>query len=901
MTQIFNLTVDEIKSPLGLDNETPLFSYKIAADRFAFTQSAYRILVASAPDLLNENDADMLNTGKVISNQSVFIPYTGAPLASATKYYWTVKVWDENNNISEFSTPSEFEMGLLESTDWLGKWISMPAEHYGSWHDLSAKPAPYFRKEFAVNGEVVSARVYISGLGYNILYINGEKSGDMVLDPPVTNYDTRALYTVHDITNMLKSGQNAAGICLGTGWYNAHTEEVWDFTTFPWRAQPKVLAQIHVTYKDGTTDIIPTNLSWKVTNDGPIRFDGLRNGMFYDANMEITGWNSVGYNDSNWKTAELVPSPGGVLSANMAPCRVVGQIKPIAVNKVGDDKYVIDMGQNMVGWAKITASAPKGTTVTLRYSECLAADGNIDMSNIDVFIKSGEFQTDKYTFKGEGVETWEPDFTYHGFRYIEVSGLSFEPTLDFLVGQVVSSDFNTVGTLKTSNEVINKLQECTLWSFRGNFVGIPTDCPHREKNGWTGDALVATETGLFNFEMGPAYRKWLRDLSDNQRESGQLPGISPTGGWGYNWGSGPAWDSALVLIPMYISKYTGDASTLVKHYEASKLYIDYMTSLSDDYIPQFGLGDWCPPIEIESAGIQCPEVVTSTGYYYINAKTVQNTAELLGLNEDAKYYRDLAEKIKDAFIRHFIDEKTGIISTGIVTAQATPLFYHMLDSKLTKLVFDKLIERIEKDNYTSMFGILGAKYVMDVLIEWGRADVAYKILTQTSEPGWADWVVNKGATTLWEAWRGGTSHNHIMYGDISAVFYKLLTGINPLVNDEHTGMQTFRIMPYFAPDIDFVEGKYASTYGDIKSSWKRNADKSITLNISVPANTKAILALDIDSDKISVNNKNIDDITSIAKVSENREVTRQAIVDGKSNLKSIYTILSGDYTLTLKA
>jgi len=901
MIKIIDLTVDELVSPLGIDSETPMLSYKIISDTEGFVQSAYQILAATSIELLNEKEADCLNTGKVISNQSVFIPYSGTPLASGQKFYWTVKVWDENGVVSNYSEAGDAEMGLLRSFDWVGKWLSYPAPSYGQWHNLQAKPAPYFRKEFTIDKKLDRARVYISGLGYNLLYINGQKSGDMVLDPPVTSYDSRALYTTHDITSMLKEGNNAIGICLGTGWYNPHTDEVWDFIDAPWRAQPKVLAQIHLIYNDGSEKIIATDISWKVTDKGPIRFDGLRNGEFYDANMEIDGWNKVGYDDSEWSNIDLVPPPGGILSSNTAPCRVVGQVKPISVNKIEDGKYVIDMGQNMVGWAKIKAKAPKGTTVVLKYSECAQEDGNIDQSNIDIFIESGEFQTDKYTFKGKGIEEWEPNFTYHGFKYIEVTGIPFEPDLNFLTGQVVSTDFRTVGTFKTSNEVINKLHECTLWSYRGNFVGIPTDCPHREKNGWTGDALIATETGLFNFEMGPAYKKWMRDISDNQRPSGQLPGISPTGGWGYNWGSGPAWDSAFTLIPMYISKYTGDTSTLIEFYEGAKKYLDYMEQMIyDGYTVNYGLGDWCPPHEADIDGIKCPETVTSTGYFYINAKTAQNTAELLGLNGEAKYYADLAEKIRIDFIEKFIDTKTGIVATGNVTAQCTPLFYHMLDSKLTEKVFDKLLKTIEKDGYTSMFGILGAKYVLDVLNEYGRPDIAYRLLTQPNFPGWANWVINCGATTLWEQWGGGSSLNHIMFGDISAAFYKLLSGINPLVNDEHIGMQNFRIMPYFADDIDFVEGKYESTYGTIESSWKRSAKNTVILNIEIPANTKATLILD-SKYNITDGKQKLEDIKTIEKVNENNNsITKRAIVDGKSTDKSIYTILSGKYSFTVK-
>jgi alpha-L-rhamnosidase len=376
-------------------------------------------------------------------------------------------------------------------------------------------PAPLLRREFRVDSPVAEAVVHVCGLGYCELHLNGGKVGDRVLDPVVTQYDRRVRYTTYDVTSELHQGANAIAAVLGNGWYNCHTTDVWHFDKASWRDYPKLLLQLEITYADGEREVLVSGSDWRV-GESPIRFDGLRNGETYDARREMAGWDRPGFDDSAWARAGVVAGPGGELEPQTAPpCRVVETLTPVDVRVLGPGHAVFDLGQNMAGWARLHARGPAGTEVTLRYAEKLAPDGTVDQGNINSFIKSGDCQTDRYTLKGtEGEEVWEPRFTYHGFQYVEVTGYPGTPTVESLEGRVVQTDFDRVGTLSTSDPELNRLQDCTLWAYRGNFVGIPTDCPHREKNGWTGDAQLAAETGLMNFAAAPAYREWLATLVD---------------------------------------------------------------------------------------------------------------------------------------------------------------------------------------------------------------------------------------------------------------------------------------------------------------------------------------------------------------------------------------------------
>ena len=568
--KIIGLKCEMFTNPIGIDVEAPALSWKIENDK-PFIQTAYQIKVELADKTL------LWDSGKIVSSCSTLVKYAGKKLQSKQKVYWCVQVWDEAGK-SCSSDVATWEMGLLELSDWQAQWIGAPDRNLVGWNS-QLHPAPYFRKTFNYSKQDAQARIYICGLGYYELYLNGEKVGDHVLDPVVTMYDRRVQYITYDVTGLLRDGENCLGVVLGNGWYNCHTQEVWSFDKASWRDHPKMLLQLDI----DSAPLVVSDSSWRSSENGPIVFDGLRNGETYDARLEFADWAKIGFDDSAWKEPELIREPGGFMQAQaMPPCKVVKTLDCPKSWKLANGDVVYDMEQSMTGWMRVTANGPAGSELIFRYSERLNEDKSIDQEDISRFILSGDCQTDRYILKGEGTEIWEPRFTYHGFRYIQVSGITDEVTVETIEGRVVNTDFEKVGKMSSSNEDLNKLQQFTEWSYLGNFTGIPTDCPHREKNGWTGDAQLAAETGLFNYDAATAYNQWMDSFADVQRPNGQLPGIVPSSGWGFNWGSGPAWDSAFILIPWYIYVYTGNTTAIEKHYDGMRRYVDYCTRMSKD-------------------------------------------------------------------------------------------------------------------------------------------------------------------------------------------------------------------------------------------------------------------------------------------------------------------------------
>ena len=706
---------------------------------------------------------------------------------------------------------------------WHAQWIGTGAA-LGSWYNAPL-PAPLLRRAFTVGGEVAQATLYICGLGYFVARLNGQRVGDHVLDPVVSQYDQRVRYVTHDVTALLANGENAIGVTLGNGWYNCHTPEVWHFDKASWRDYPKLIAELEITLASGETLRIASDTSWRV-GEGPLRFDGLRNGETYDAREERTGWDSAGYDDSTWRQAAIVPGPGGLLEPQTAtPCRVTETLKPVSLTTLASGAVIYDIGQNMAGWVQLHVAGEAGTEVTLTYAEKLGADGDLDMSNIDSFIKGGDCQTDRYTLSGAGDEVWEPSFVYHGFQYVRVTGLPGEATLDTLRGRVVHTDFAAVGEVACSDETLNRLQRCTLWAYRGNFVGIPTDCPHREKNGWTGDAQLAVETGLWNYDATSAYAEWIDTMVDCQRPSGQLPGIVPSTGWGYNWGSGPAWDSALIMIPWAIYVYTGDRALIDRHYPAMALYVDYLGSLATDDIVSFGLGDWCT-VDMKD---MAPASLTSTAYYYADTRLVARFAEMTGRADDAATYHELADRIRVAFNKTFY-KGDGLYADGKMTSLACAVYQGLVEDSERAAVVARLAAAVEANDCKVDFGILGAKYVPRVLAEHGHADLAYRLFTQPEFPGWAHWLAD-GATTLRENWDNSASQNHIMFGDIGACLYQYFAGIVP--DPAHPGFDRITLRPQVIDSLEWIRASHRIPAGTIRSAWQRDGE-TVTFHIELP-------------------------------------------------------------------
>ncbi len=693
-------------------------------------------------------------------------------------------------------------------------------------------PSPLFRKSFELEQAVKRATVYVTGLGYYELHLNGQKVGDHVLDPAFTRYDRRILYSSYDVTEQIQQGENALGVMLGNGWYNVQTRATWNFDQAPWRDEPRALLHLRLEMADGSVRTVVTDETWKAA-PGPVWLDSVRAGEVYDARKEIPDWSRGECADADWDQASVVNAPDGHLSAQMMPpIRVTDTLKPVEKREMRPDVVLYDLGQNISGWARLRVEGVKGTKITLRYSERIREDGSLDRDNISKFNFTGPFHQDSYILKGGAEEIWEPRFTYHGFQYVEVSISSGEISQIDIEGRMLNTDFDSAGAFRFDNELLNRIQELAHWSFRGNFHGFPTDCPQREKNGWTGDAHLAAEQALFNWDVAAAYAKWIDDIRDEQRDSGEIPAIIPSSGWGYSWGNGPAWDSAFLLIPWYVYQYRGDLQILEENYEAMRRYVDYVASRSPEYIADFGLGDWAP------AETETPRDVTSTGYFYVDASIVAQAAALLGRDADAIKYGELAKKIRVAFNKKFY-KGDGSYANGSQTALSCALFQGMADPAEHKRIVERLVDEVHRKNDHLDVGILGAKYLFNTLSDHGQHELAYRIATRTTAPSYGHWLA-QGATTMWENWNGESSLNHIMFGDICAWMYKYLVGIR--VDPQQPGFKNVIIQPQPVADLSWAEARHDSMYGPIATRWDKLADHFV-LKISLPPNTTATVTL----------------------------------------------------------
>ncbi|MEJ7691984.1 family 78 glycoside hydrolase catalytic domain [Daejeonella sp.] len=831
------LSVENLTNPIAIDVLQPRFSWNIQSKERNLHQLAYQVLVASSPEKLKAETADIWDSGQVLSAASVLVPYTGRELSSRQRYFWKVRIWDQRNKASISDETAYFEMSLLTKNDWKGKWIGSPKVY--DWAKFVAqrkllikkgeddifKAAPQFRKSFHIQKKVVKARFYVSGIGYHVPRLNGQKIGDHVLDPAFTRYDKSVLYTTYDVTEKLSKGENVLGIILGNGWYNMITKTVWGFDQAPWKNDPVLLAQLEIQYQDGTVEIIFSDESWKVAAS-PIIFNSIMQGETYDASLELTGWDKAGFDDKAWYEAVTMRGPEGVLKAQMIqPIKITEMVVPEKITEPQPGVYLFDLGKNIAGFARLKIEAPAGTEITLKYGERLLENGLVDHADIAQHVAGSYVHTDKYISKGKGIENWHPSFTYHGFQYVEVTGLPAKPDKETITGMIIHTALESAGSFKSSNDLLNAIQRNALSSYKSNFMGYPTDCPQREKNGWTGDAHLAAEMGLYNFKAQNAYTKWLEDIADEQRLSGELAAIVPSSGWGYFWGNGPAWDNAMVLIPWYMYQYGGDQRILEKMYPNIKRYVDYLSSRAANHIVRFGLGDWAP------AKTKTPPEITSTAYYYVDAVLLSKMASLLGNVQDEKKYAHLAIQIKEAFNKNYYHGK-GIYDQGSQTALACAIYQGLTDNSLRETVSSLVAAVKEKDDHLDC-GMLGTKYLLHALSDNGRSDVAYQIVNQRTFPGWGNWI-EQGATTLWEQWNGTESRNHIMFGDVSAWFYKNLAGIAPDI--AQPGFKRISFHPYFPADLQWVQASHESMYGEILAGWKRK-ENAVHYSITIPGNT----------------------------------------------------------------
>lgn len=829
-----NHLCEHLINPLGIDVSNPRLSWQSDDPRMGSKQTAYQLVVGTDSAAVAHGTGNMWNTGKIASNSNL-ITYEGQKLQPFKSYFWRVIVWDQQDRMSEKNPVAVFETGMMDIKNWHGAWITDS-------RDISLLPAPYFRQEFEIKKKIVSARAYIAVGGLFEFYLNGKQVGDHRLDPMYTRFDRRTLYVVHDVTNFLSAGKNAMGLLLGNGWFNLQSTAVWYFDKAPWRARPKFCMDLRITYQDGTVQTISSGTSWK-TALSPVTFNSIYTGEHQDARLEKTGWSSTGFDDSSWQKAKLTAAPStNIVAQQLQPIRAVEEIPARNLKKFSDTLYVFDLGRNIAGISKITLKGLQGTVIRLKHGERIFNNGRVDQSNISVHYRptdeSDPFATDIYILKGGSEETFSPHFNYKGFQYIEVtSNKPVELSLNSVSGLFMHSDVAPIGKIQSSNPILEKIWFAANNSYLSNLYGYPTDCPQREKNGWTGDGQIAVETGLFNFDAITIYEKWLADHRDEQQPNGVLPNIIPTSGWGYDWANGPDWTSSLAIIPWNVFLFYGDDRLLRQTYENIKRYVNYIERISPDNLTDWGLGDWIP---VKS---KANKELTSSCYYYADATILARSAKMFGKTEDYEYYSRLAEKIKNAINIKFLDTATGTYASGLQTELAAPLFWDIVPEEMKALVASQLAKRVEADNYHLDVGLLGTKALLNALSENGYADAAYQISSQETFPSWGWWMVN-GATTLYENWpvdaKSDISLNHIMFGEVSAWFYKALGGIKP--DPANPGFRNILLEPHFVKGLNQFEASHVGPNGLIFSGWKRIRDK-VEYEVIVPANSSATLKL----------------------------------------------------------
>ncbi len=817
------LQCEYLVNPVGIDAAHPRLRWHFDGRM----QSAYQLQFSTDAAFAESWAAPKVNTA------SNFAVYAAKPLQPFTRYYWKVTTWDLSGR-KQVSAPAFFETGMMDQRNWRGAWIS-------DGNNIAFKPAPQFRKVFRTGKKVRTARAYIAVAGLYELYINGQRIGTHRLDPMYTRFDRRTLYVTHDVTAMLQTGQNAIGVLLGNGWYNHQSTAVWNFDKAPWRGRPAFCLDLRITYEDGSVETITSGKDWK-TATGPVIFNSIYTGEHYDARLEQTGWNTTGFDDNKWKSVILRAAPSHhIVAQALHPVENVTEISATKMNRIHDTLYVFDLGRNIAGVSEINVTGGPGTILRLKHAEQLYANGRADQSNIDVHYRPTDdqdpFQTDIFVLSGKGEEHFMPRFNYKGFQYVEVSSnRPLHLNRESLKGYFMHSNVPQTGYIRSSDPLINKLWEAINSSYLSNLFGYPTDCPQREKNGWTGDAHIAVETGLYNFDAITIYEKWLADHRDEQQPNGVLPAIIPTGGWGYEWGNGPDWTSTIAIIPWNIYLFYGDTSLLSRCYDNIKRYVDHITEMSPSGLTTWGLGDWVP---VKS---KTPVELTSTAYYYADAVILAKAAKIFSKSSDQQQYTALAAKIKTAFNAKYLHN--GIYGSGVQTELSVPLFWGLAPDEQRATVAANLAKRVATDNYHLDVGLLGTKCILNALSENGYADVAYKIASQQTLPSWGWWIVN-GATTLYENWpidaKSDISRNHIMFGEIGAWLYKGLGGIRP--DESAPGFRHIRLEPHFAEGLESFEAMHESPDGRIISSWKRTGDK-IQYDITIPPNTTASLRLD---------------------------------------------------------
>jgi alpha-L-rhamnosidase len=848
--KVQNLQTENLHDPISIDATTPRFSWQITSDKHNVMQTAYEIKVGSSGSNTSVKDV-LWDSGKISSDGSVYIPYKGNGLKSGERYFWQVKVWDNTGKTSGWSEVGWWQMGLLTPADWKAQWITPGFE------ETVEKPSPLFRKEFNVTKKIRSAVAYITAHGLYEARINGQRVGDAYLTPGWTSYNKRLQYQAYDVTALLQQGDNAVGATLGSGWYRGHVG--YDPTPNLYGKDIALLFQLQITYTDGSTVLVLSDGSWK-SSTGDIRNSEIYYGETIDARKAQPGWTTAKFDDKNWSGVTVQDFDKSVLIATQnEPIKQHEVFKPIRIFKTPKGEQVIDFGQNLVGWVKFKVSGKAGDTIRLSHAEVLDKPGDFYTAN----LRSARSQ-DVYVLSGKGEETFEPHFTWHGFRYVKVEGYPGDLKPEDFTAITLYSDMKVMGTFTCSNTQINQLQHNIQWGQKGNFLDVPTDCPQRdERLGWTGDAQVFSRTASYNMNVHNFFAKWLKDVAADQYSSGSVPHVIPDviKRKGSEPGGSTGWSDVSTIVPWSMYVAYGDKGILENQYSSMKKWVDYMKNQSPHNLWNTGshFGDWLfYSVNDDNDGSSAitSKFLIAQCFYAYSTSLLINAAQVLGKTDDITYYTDLLAKIKKAFLDEYVTPN-GLISSDTQTAYVLALQFDMLPENLRQQASDRLVANVSRYGNHLTTGFLGTPYLCHVLSRFGHSDVAYKLLLQDTYPSWL-YPVKMGATTIWERWDGirpdgsfeavsMNSFNHYSYGAIGDWMYRVVAGID--TKADGPGYKQIVIKPHPGGNFTYANADYETNYGKVSSHWKIDG-ANFLLDVEVPANTTATIYVPVKDNSI---------------------------------------------------
>ncbi len=903
LTLFTNLALAGIKVTNLKSNfqQSVFFSWQIQSDQRSQVQSAYEIWVSDSPENLKKTTKLIWNSGKVKSGQSNLVQATELALKPAQTYWWRVKVWNQENQESEWSEAAVFRTGLFQGSDWKkAQWIGyeeLPAEKrvvpgvHGNGNDLGDKCVdrpviPLFRKEFEVDRKIKEATLYITGLGQYEASINGQKVGNSFLSPGWTNYDKTILYNTYDVTSLLKQGKNAIGAIVGNGFYNINRER-YRKLVIAW-GNPKLIGQLRIRFTDGTEQILVTGPDWK-TATSPITFTSIYGGEDYDARLEQNGWNQSGFNDSAWKNAILMTVPSGELTEEKDfSLEIKETFSAKTIKKLGDGGYLYDFGQNASGIVELKVKGKKGQVVKLIPSELITKENQPNQS------ASGSPYSFSYTLKGDGEETWRPRFTYYGFRYVKVEGAMPAGNNSGEMAQVLDlkllhnrNSTPSAGTFSCSYDLFNRTFDLINWGIKSNQQSVLTDCPHREKLGWLEQTFLMGSSVHFNFDLYQLYSKQVNDMMEAQLEDGLVPDIAPeyvpfSGGFR----DSPEWGSASVILPWLIYKWYGDVSVMEKAWPMMIRYVEYLKGKSDRHILSHGLGDWFDygPNRPGEAQLT-PKALTATSIYFYDVKLLSEMASVLKKTSEQTKLAAWADEIKTAFNAKFFNPETGVISTGSQTAMAMPWCVGLVDDQYKTKVMQNLEDSIRAQGKPLKAGDVGFRYLVEALTFGGKSQLLYEMNARDDVPGYG-FQLKKGATALTESWPAleNVSNNHLMLGHLMDWFYAGLGGIGQTENS--VAYKEIVIKPEMVGDLTWVKSSYQSPYGEIRSDWEKSGT-TLKMNVTIPANTSALIYVPVMAGSV---------IKESGKDISGMEVIQ---VVGEENGRKVIQVGSGNYSFSV--